>query len=150
MRGRAARGTSAADYYAIKADYKAGKLTPSAALPKGSGSSCRDDLVEIPCVWGSSRFNGNTSGSLNTVDTLPLPCNGNYTTAPGPDDIYMFTITGSPNLGTFTAMPVTDAYDPSIYMLAACGDGSTCVACPLSCCISAIRFSSPSLAISTS
>ena len=71
-------GTSAADHYATKADYKAGRLTPGAPFPKGSGSSCQDTLVEILCPLPFV-FNGDTSGSLNTVVTLLPTCNGNFT-----------------------------------------------------------------------
>lgn len=55
-------GSSAADYYATKADYRAGKLTPGPPLPKGSGSSCRDDLVEICENEFIREFDGDTSG----------------------------------------------------------------------------------------
>ena len=117
-------GSTVADHNATKADYNAGKLTPSDPLPKGSGCSCQDALVGIrpPSPFN---FNGDTTGSLNTVDTLPLACNGNHTVAPGPDDIFSFT---AAVICTFEVSTNDANYDPSIYLLSTCGDGSTCPA----------------------
>jgi hypothetical protein len=118
--------TAMADYYATKADYKAGKLTPAGPLPKGSGNDCMDSLFDL--LPPSPRIvNGDTTGSTNTVDTLPLGCNGNYTVAPGPDDIWTFTLPGTPNGLTFTVSTSDNDYDPSIYTVTTCGDGSTCL-----------------------
>ena len=57
--------TTLADHYATKADYKAGKLTPSAPIPKGSGDQCSDALVDIAPVTLANDYNftGDTAGS---------------------------------------------------------------------------------------
>jgi hypothetical protein len=116
--------TALADHYATKADYHAGKLTPSAPLPKGSGDSCQDILEDLipPSPYVAT---ADTTGSTNTVDVLPLTCNSNYTIAPGPDDVFMFTVLSGNSLN-FLVHPTVDDYDPSIYAVSACGDGSTC------------------------
>lgn len=113
-------------HYATKADYKNGILTPGEAPLDGS-DTCAAPPV-IPGLAAAQVFNdsGTTIGKTNTVGTIPLACNGNYTTTAGPDAIYTFTTGPTPN-PTFLVTTTDDSYDPSIYILSTCNSGPTCV-----------------------
>jgi len=74
--------------------------------------------------------NGTTIGANNTVNSIPLSCNGFYTATAGPDVIYRFTLPPLANRGsscTLTLDPTGANWDPSIYILSTCGNGTTCV-----------------------
>ena len=115
-----------ADYYATKSDARQGKLTPG-ATPKAGTPNCTSPTVISD--QGSMMFNdtGDTTGAANTVGTIPIGCNGNYTQVAGPDHIYTFTLGATNNL-TFMLSTTSMDYDPSIYTLATCGVGTSCVA----------------------
>jgi hypothetical protein len=114
-----------ADYYATKLDYMAGVLTQGErpAVPKAGSDTCT-----APPVIASLPFtdSGDTTGGLNTVDVIPVACNGFSNTARGPDNIYEFTVTAGNNLLITVSTPDI-SYDTSIYVLSTCGDGQTCV-----------------------
>jgi len=111
--------------YATKADYRAGRVTQLALeerVPEDGGDTCAapTPIATVPFVDA-----GTTVGKTNTVGTLPLACNGNYTTVAGPDSIYSLTLGPGNNL-TFLVTTTEANYDPSIYLLVTCNDGATC------------------------
>lgn len=117
---------AAGGHYATKADYRNGILTPGDAPLDGSDTCAAPPT--IPGLAAAQVFNdsGTTIGKTNTVGTIPLACNGNYTTVSGPDAIYTFTTGPTPNPSFLVTTP-DDAYDPSIYILSTCNDGTSCV-----------------------
>lgn len=121
-------------YYATKADYHNGVLTPGTPPAGGGGSlqggdTCASPPTNIPGQGAGGMFmdTGTTVGADNTVGTLPIACNGNYTTVGGEDVIYEFT-TGAAASPTFTVATTSLDYDPSIYLTTTCGNGTTCPA----------------------
>jgi hypothetical protein len=123
-----ATAVTMADYYATKADYRAGKLTEGTPIaPKGGGGGA-DDCTSPPEITGPLDFNGNgdTTGAASDVDTIPIACNGNYTDVPGPDHIYTFTAAIANQL-TFTLTFFNDTATTEIYTTSLCGDGNSCV-----------------------
>lgn len=119
-------GVSADVFYNTKQDYKNG--IAAGDTPTAGSDTCAAPTV-IPGIGVGGNFSdgGTTVGNTNTVGTIPIACNGNYTTVAGPDEIYTFT-TGPANNATF-AVTTTDAnYDPSIYILTTCNNGASCVA----------------------
>lgn len=69
---------------------------------------------------------GSTTGANNTVNDIPMACNGLYNEVAGPDHIYSFTLTArgaNPQIRVSTTSPT---YDLSIYIL----NGSTGAMCP--------------------
>lgn len=119
-----------ADFYATKADYRIGKLTPGG--PSADRTGTDDCVAPTQLLYdGFSPINdtGDTSSATSLIDTIPLSCNGNYTSVAGPDHIYAFSVSAAcPNHGVSFQISTTDTdYDPSIYILSSCGDGSTCV-----------------------
>ena len=121
-----------ADYYATKADYRAGKLTPGEKASRDGSDDCNSPPdMGCPIIFGDPFTDtGDTTGATSTIDTIPSACNGNYSTVAGPDHLYTF-IDGQPGqIGSIWGFQVTttdDDYDLSIYILSACGDGKTCV-----------------------
>jgi len=122
--GLAGGAVLAADYYATKADYRAGIMTPGAPAPKAG----TDDCTSPTGVGATLPYNdtGDTSAATSNVDSVPISCNGFYTTVPGPDHIYMFTV-GTGNNLTLTTSTSDNDYDISTYAVSTCGDGNTCV-----------------------
>ncbi|MEM7482160.1 MAG: hypothetical protein AAF481_13370 [Acidobacteriota bacterium] len=113
-------------YYDTKEDYRNGIVAGN--QPTAGTDTCASPTV-IPGVGGGDTFNdgGTTVGNTDTVGTVPISCNGNYTTVAGPDEIYTFT-TGPANNATFLVTTPDANYDPSIYVLTTCNDGTSCVA----------------------
>ncbi len=110
-----------------KAEYRAGKpFTPP--VPKAGTDDCTAPTT-IPSAGGAVDFmdTGDTDGSTDTVNTIPLACNGLYSFVEGPDHIYTFDILGAGNSLTFTTTTTDNVYDMSIYMLSTCGDANSCV-----------------------
>lgn len=124
-------------YYATKADYRNGILTPGEPPAAGStgggslagGDTCASPPTNIPGLGGGGMFTdgGTTVGADDTVSSVPIACNGNYTSTAGEDVIYEFT-TGPAANPTFTVTTSSLDYDPSIYLTTTCGDGTTCPA----------------------
>ncbi|MEM7051358.1 MAG: hypothetical protein AAF604_16930 [Acidobacteriota bacterium] len=121
-----AMGVYADLYYDSKADYRNGIV--AGETPPAGTDDCSSPTV-IPGVGPGGMFSdgGTTVGNTDTVGTVPIGCNGNYTTVAGPDEIYTFT-TGGGNNATFTVTTSDANYDPSIYILTTCNDGTSCVA----------------------
>jgi hypothetical protein len=111
-----------ADYYATKADYRQGRVTRGPALPKAGTDDCTSP-TSIP----STPFNdtGDSTGATDSVNGIPLGCNGIYAQVAGGDHIYTFDVTAGNSL-TFTLSTSSVTYDPSIYILSTCGDGNSC------------------------
>lgn len=90
------------------------------------------DTCTSPTPITSLPYNdtGDTSSATNQMLFLSTACvGGGASSRPGPDLIYSFTVAGGNSL-TFTVTPSQtglDAYDPAIYILGACGTGSSCV-----------------------
>jgi hypothetical protein len=90
------------------------------------------DTCAVPTVISSLPFNdsGDTTSATNDTLFLTSSCaGGGMFSRPGPDLIYSFTVAAGNSL-TFTVTPTitgADAYDPAIYVLGTCSDGSTCV-----------------------
>jgi hypothetical protein len=114
-----------ADYYATKLDYLAGVLTEGErpAVPKAGSDTCTAPPVIAALPFDDS---GDTTAATNTVDVIPVACNGFTNATPGPDNIYEFTVTSGNNLLIEVSTPDI-SYDTSIYVLATCGDGQSCV-----------------------
>jgi hypothetical protein len=117
---------AAGGHYATKADYRNGVLTPG-EVPLDGSDTCAAPTV-IPGLASGETYNdnGTTVGKTNTVGTIPLSCNGNYTTVAGPDAIYTFTTNTGTN-ATFTVWTTSPTFDLSIYILATCNNGPSCV-----------------------
>jgi hypothetical protein len=121
-------------YYATKADYRAGIVTlgplpqPDFAPSLDAGG---DTCATPPTIFSTTPFNdtSTTIGANNTVTTLPIACNSNYTQVAGPDVIYRFTMGPTHTAVGITVTPT--GWDASIYLLTACpaGTGNT-GACP--------------------
>jgi hypothetical protein len=90
------------------------------------------DTCAVPTVISSLPYNdsGDTTSATNDTLFLTSSCaGGGMFSRPGPDLIYSFTVAAGNSL-TFTVTPTitgNDAYDPAIYVLGTCSDGSTCV-----------------------
>ena len=93
-------------------------VSPSTAVPNGTCAAPTGEITSSP-----STFSGNTTGGSNGVD---VSCT-EWGTVDGPENIYTFT-PGSPNNLTFTVVSSDGVYDPSIYILETCGDGTSCAA----------------------
>ena len=121
-----ATAVTLADYYATKADYRAGKLTDGYPVaPRGGGG--QDDCSSPPVIADLDYSAANdTTSAASDVDDIPMACNGNYSIVAGPDHIYTFTAAVANQL-TFTVTTTDDDYDTSIYTTSLCGDGNTCV-----------------------
>lgn len=118
-------GFAEGGYFATKADERNGLLTPGAP-PETAGT----DTCAAPTAITSLPFNdtGTTVGATNTVGTIPIACNGNYTTVAGPDHIYTFTTDAvDANNLTFAVTTTDPSYDISIYILSTCNSGPSCV-----------------------
>lgn len=117
---------AAGGHYATKADYRNGVMTPG-EIPLDGSDTCAAPPT-IPGLGVGQMYNdtGTTVGKTNTVGTIPLACNGNYTTVAGPDAIYTFTTGPTPN-PTFLVTTTSTTYDPSIYILGTCNDGTSCI-----------------------
>jgi hypothetical protein len=113
-------GAAHADYYATKADERNNVLTSGSVPHQGGTCATPNNFTATP-------FNdtGTTVGGTNTVATIPAGCS-DYTAVAGPDLVYSFTVGTGSNL-TFTLSTSTATYDPSIYLLSTCGNGTTCV-----------------------
>lgn len=93
-------------------------LVSTAAMADGTDSCPGTDVSALP-------FNdsGTTIGGDNTVNAIPLACNGSYTQVAGADKIYQLVVSAPGSL-TVTVTP-SSGYDTSIYLL----DGGVS-ACP--------------------
>jgi len=116
-------------YYATKADAQAGRRTPGRPLvaprppaPDTGGENCATATVIASLPFGDS---DDTTGNVSDVDALPAQCS-DYTQVSGPDLVYSFTVSAG-NSVAFQVTPTNAIYDPAIYVLGACGDGSSCV-----------------------
>ena len=65
---------------------------------------------------------GDTTGG---TDTVSVACT-EWGTVDGAEDIYSFVAGPGANL-TFTVTGAADSFDPSIYLLSTCGDGTACI-----------------------
>jgi len=119
---------SLADYYATKADYRIGRLTPGGPSPDRAGT---DDCVAPTSLSLTGGFPvidpGDTTGATSIIDAIPLACNGVYTSVAGPDHIYTFDVGAATATLSFQVTTSDPDYDPSIYVVTTCGDGTTCV-----------------------
>ena len=98
-----------------------GTRSPSTTLDGGTCPS--------PTMIGSVPFNdsGNTSNGSNTTIFLSNACAGaGAVTREGPERVYSFSV-GAGNSLTFTVTP-TATWDPALYILGTCNNGSSCVA----------------------
>jgi hypothetical protein len=116
-------------YYATKADYKAGRLTPGRppAAPAVRDPDVGGENCASPTAIAALPFNDadDTTGNVSDVNALGKLCT-DYAVVPGPDLVYTFTV-GAANSVAFRVNPTNATYDPSIYVLGTCGDGNTCV-----------------------
>lgn len=119
---------AAPDYYATKADERAGKLTPgqpprsAGPIPNAGGDTCASATVIAATPYADT---GDTTGAGNDVSSIPPGCS-NYTTVAGPDHIYVFTAGAGGASLSFSVTP--DAtWDPSIYVLGTCGTTASCL-----------------------
>ena len=81
-----------ADYYATKADYRAGKLTPGEQVSREGGDDCNSPPdMGCPGLFVPFIDSGDTTSATSNVDTIPESCNGKYATVAGPDHLYTFT-----------------------------------------------------------
>lgn len=69
---------------------------------------------------------GDTTGANNTVNDIPVACNGYYNEVRGPDHIYSFTMTARGANPEIRVSTTSNTYDLSIYIL----NGSTGAMCP--------------------
>ena len=94
-------------------------LISTAAMADGTDDCPGTDVSALP-------FNdsGTTIGGNNTVNTIPVSCNGTYTSVQGADKIYQLVVS-TPGSLTVTVTP-SSGYDTSIYLLN--GGVATCPA----------------------
>ncbi|HUD41477.1 MAG TPA: hypothetical protein VMR06_05695 [Dokdonella sp.] len=92
-------------------------VSPGTAVPSGTCAAPAGEITESP-----STISGTTVGGVNGVD---ISCT-EYGTVDGPERIYTFTPTGTNNL-TFSVIGQSGVYDPAIYILDTCGDGTSCL-----------------------
>lgn len=127
----AAQVAGAADdwHYATKADAKADRRTPGRPAeaperrdPDVGGEDCATATAMAALPFADS---DDTTGNVSDVNALPAMCS-DYTQVSGPDLVYSFTV-GAGNSVAFNVNPTNATYDPSVYVLGACGDASTCV-----------------------
>lgn len=104
--------------------------TPAQGVALKAGSNDCTSPVDITAL----PFNdtGDTTDAGSTIDQVSNNCPGLYqepgtsvSNLPGPDQIYMITV-GSGNSLNLTLTTSDDNYDPAIYLVTTCGDGSTC------------------------
>lgn len=69
---------------------------------------------------------GSTTGANSTVTTIPLACNGYYSTVGGQDHIYSFSLSARGAAPQIRVSTTSATYDLSIYVL----NGSTGAMCP--------------------
>ena len=120
--------TSVADYYATKADYRAGKLTAGEQVSKAGSDDCISPPI-LDCPGGFFEVvtdTGDTTGAASDIDSIPLTCNGNYSTVAGPDHVYALEAEVG-NALSFQLSTTDPDYDPSIYVVSTCTDGNTCI-----------------------
>lgn len=91
-------------------------VSPGTAVPAGTCAAPAGEITESP-----STVSGTTVGGTNGV---AISCT-EYGTVDGPERIYTFTPTGPNNL-TFQVIG-GGSFDPAIYVLATCGDGTSCL-----------------------
>lgn len=82
------------------------------------------DTCASPAPVLGASDTGDTTGKANDIATVPLGCNGNYLSVAGPEVLYRLVL-GTGNAVTITVTP-SAGYDPSIYLLSTCGNGTTC------------------------
>ena len=120
-----------ADYYATKADERAGRLTPGPA-PNTPGKLAplagTDTCPGTPIPAGAADFTdtGTTIGATSTVDTLQPGCS-DYIQVFGPDVVYTFDLGPVGARAATLAITVTPTggtgYDTAIYTLSTAGTG---------------------------
>ena len=106
---------SMADYYATKADYRIGKLTPGGPSPDKAGTDDCTAPTSLNMLAGGGPViedPGDTTGASSVIDAIPLACNGNYSTVAGPDHIYTFDVVPG-NAMRFEVKTTDPDYDPS-------------------------------------
>lgn len=82
------------------------------------------DTCGSPAPVLTTTDTGDTTGKANDIASVPLGCNGNYLSVAGPEVLYRLVL-GTGNAVTITVTP-SAGYDPSIYLLSTCGNGTTC------------------------
>lgn len=115
-----------ANYYATKADARQGRMTAEPGTTKTGFDDCTNPTSLADPQGGSVEDSGNTNFAANTVNAIPVACNGIWSQVRGADHIYTFDV-GPGNALTFELSTSSRDYDPSIYVLSVCGDGATCV-----------------------
>lgn len=118
-----------ADYYATKADEKAGRLT-SGKAPAAQGLSALlaggDACPGTTIAAGSTTYadSGTTIGANNTVTSIQSGCS-NYMTNAGPDVVYTFDLgpLGARTASLAITVTPSGGYDASIYTLSTAGAG---------------------------
>ncbi|MEO8429872.1 MAG: PPC domain-containing protein [Acidobacteriota bacterium] len=94
-------------------------------LPQAGGDTCA-----TAASVGALPFNdsGTTVGAVDNNSTLaPMSCTG-YTTYPGADHIYTFTVGAGNSVAISVTPGAATNFDPGIYVLSNCTDGTSCVA----------------------
>jgi hypothetical protein len=84
------------------------------------------ETCSVAAVISSLPYSDSDDTTGNVDDNGLAPCQPLFTTVPGPDLIYQFTVTNENSL-TFTVTPGDNKYDPSIYILSVCDDFNSCV-----------------------
>ncbi len=91
--------------------------------PMAGAENCTSPTVIAPLPFSDT---DDTTGNVNDVNSVSTGCvSPDFTQVAGPDLVYQFTSNGMTSL-KFTVDPQNDFYDPSIYILGTCGNGSTC------------------------
>src|SRR5262245_54743887 len=101
--------------------FVASVLASASAFANGGDTCASPPTVITSLPYTDS---GDNTGATDNVSSVPLACNGLYTTTLGPDVIYQLTLTAGNNV-TVTVTPDPN-FDPSIYALSTCTDGTTC------------------------
>lgn len=100
-------------------------LLGASAAFAGGGDTCA-----VPTAIGSLPYtdNGTTIGMANNISVIPSICNGLTPAVNGPDVVYALTVGAPPSSVTISVDPTGANWDPSIYVLTNCIDGTTCAA----------------------
>lgn len=92
------------------------------------GDNCPGTAIPPGTYTAASPFTdtGSTTGANSTVSTIPVACNGYYSTVGGQDHIYSFTLGARGTNPEIRVSTTSATYDLSIYVL----NGSTGAMCP--------------------
>jgi len=103
---------------------------PNIEVPAGGGSCATPQNVGTFSPGSPVTVTGNSCGGANNISNygggicdanLPFPY-------PGPEDVWQFTLTGTPNSVSISADLTGSTGDLAVFVLGTCGDGNSCIA----------------------